>query len=119
VLPKGIEIERVFSEVLLAIHQNPKLAGMRTPASLVTAVARAVGWGLTIGEKAHLVPFNVKVKRNSEWIWESRCPVRPWLQGDRGARDQRRRREVHRRFNFYENERDPKLFEHGRARARS
>lgn len=105
-LPRGVEVERVLSEVLLAMQQNPKLQEC-TPASLVQSVAKAVGQGLTIGEKAHLVPFAVKVARNPD-RWEQRCQYVRDYKGDAelvinagGAR-------FIDAFNVFENE----LFEH-------
>lgn len=99
----GVQVERVFSEVLLAMHQNPKLQEC-TPVSLVQSVAKAVGWGLTIGEKVHLVPFNVKVRRNNRDEWEQRAQAIRDYRGDAelvinagGAR-------FIDAFNFYENE---------------
>lgn len=111
VLPKGVEIERVFSEVLLAIHQNPKLAEA-TQASLVHAVAKAVGWGLTIGEKVHLVPFSVKRKKGNEDVWETHVQAIRDYKGDAELVINAGGAKFIDAFNFYENEVSSGRFKH-------
>lgn len=69
---RGVEYDRVMGEVYLVASQSPEILEC-TPASIVGAVARAVSWGLTIGETVHLVPFNVKVSRKGQPDeWEKR-----------------------------------------------
>ncbi len=57
----GVTFERVMAEALNAVLDNPKLLEANK-ISLVRAVARIASWGLTIGEKAFLVPFKGQVK---------------------------------------------------------
>lgn len=52
----GVAFEQVLSELYFAIQKNSAIAKC-SPASQLQAVARCLTWGLTIGEKAHLVPF--------------------------------------------------------------
>ena len=58
-LRPGESFERIIVEVFHAAANNPKLKEC-APASLVTAVAKAVSTGLIIGEGVHLVPFGEK-----------------------------------------------------------
>lgn len=51
---------RVMGEVTLVAADNPAILKC-APASVIRAVAKAVGWGLTIGETVHLVPFGDKL----------------------------------------------------------
>lgn len=62
---------RVMGEAYLAASENPEILQC-TPASIIRAIARAVGWGLTIGETVHLVPFNQNVGTKEEPKWEKR-----------------------------------------------
>ena len=59
-LPVGVAIQAVVSEVNRAVVDNPELLEC-TPASLIMAVSSIVKWDLAIGETAYLVPFNTKV----------------------------------------------------------
>lgn len=69
---RGVDYKRVIGECYLAAGENPQILEC-TPASIVRAVAKAVGWGLAIGETVHLVPFNVKVKVEGQPDrWEKR-----------------------------------------------
>lgn len=56
IAPLGISFELVLSEAYLAIQKNPAI-GECTPMSQLHSVARILEWGLTIGEKAFIVPF--------------------------------------------------------------
>jgi phage RecT family recombinase len=60
-LPEGVSVERVAAAVQLAVRNDEtgKLAQC-TPASLVTAAAKILQWGLEIGTTAFLVPFKGK-----------------------------------------------------------
>lgn len=84
-LPAGVSVESVYSEVITAIQRDPKLAEC-TPASLIDSVAKIARWGLTIGEKAHLVPFssnvNVGTRQNPKWDSEMRCQAIRDYKGD-------------------------------------
>jgi phage RecT family recombinase len=55
-LGSGVTFEQVLSELYFAIQKNSAIAKC-TPTSQLQAVARCLSWGLTIGDKAHLVPF--------------------------------------------------------------
>lgn len=57
---------RVMGEVVLAATDNPGILKC-TPASIVRAVAKAVSWGLTIGETAHLVPYGNVLKAQQDY----------------------------------------------------
>ena len=78
-LPHGMSLERVVSEVNRAVVDNPDLLEC-TPASLIMAVSTVVRWDLVIGETAHLVPFNTKVKGGSgPDRWEKKAKaLRDW-----------------------------------------
>lgn len=58
-LPAGVALERIGSEVWFAMQDNPTLARC-TPSSLVQSVGRSLAWGLEIGRTVHLVPFGDK-----------------------------------------------------------
>jgi recombination protein RecT len=85
-LAQGVTYERILSEAYFAIQKDPKLLDC-TPESLITAVAQCTAWDLEIGIKAHLVPFNVKVKvrgddgRETEQ-WQTRCQAIRDYKGD-------------------------------------
>lgn len=68
---RGVEYDRVVGEAYLAAGENPDILSC-TPASIIRAVARAVSWGLAIGETVHLVPFNQNVGTKQEPRWEKR-----------------------------------------------
>jgi phage RecT family recombinase len=55
-LGSGVTFEQVLSELYFAIQKNAAISKC-SPASQLQAVARCLSWGLTIGDKAHLVPF--------------------------------------------------------------
>lgn len=55
-LPEGVKYDRVVAAAQLAAANNPDIAKC-DPASIVMAVAKAMQWGLEIGETVHLVPF--------------------------------------------------------------
>lgn len=85
-LKNGVTYERVLSECYFAIQKNPKLMEC-TGESMIMAVAQCAAWDLEIGVKAHLVPFNVKVKvpdgRGGEKEeWQSRCQAIRDYKGD-------------------------------------
>lgn len=94
-LPSGIAFERVMAEALSAIMENPKLLDADAK-TLVLAVARIAGWGLTIGEKAYLIPYKGKVKAVRDYKGSAELVINAG-----GAR-------FIDAFNFYANER----FEH-------
>src|SRR2546430_1591732 len=54
----GVTFEQVLSEVLSVMIDNPQVKECTQP-SLLNAVAKILNWGLTIGEKAYIVPFKV------------------------------------------------------------
>jgi recombination protein RecT len=71
-LGQGVDFSRIVQETYLAAKENPEILAC-TQESVVRAVAKAVSWGLVIGETVHLVPFNVKVARQGEPdAWEKR-----------------------------------------------
>jgi phage RecT family recombinase len=80
-LSPGITVERVLSEVIGAVQTNPEL-GECTPTSLVAAVAKATSTGLVIGEKIHLVPFNVNAGTRDKPVWEKRAQAIRDYKGD-------------------------------------
>lgn len=57
--PLGLEYEQLLSELYFAIQKAPALAKC-TPESLLQSAHRILSWGLTIGEKAYLVPFGTE-----------------------------------------------------------
>jgi recombination protein RecT len=59
-LPAGVSIQAVVSEVNRAVTDNPELLEC-TPASLIMSVSSIVKWDLEIGQTAYLVPFKTKV----------------------------------------------------------
>jgi recombination protein RecT len=59
-LPPGVAIQVVVSEVNRAVVENPELLEC-TPVSLIMAVSSIVKWDLEIGQTAYLVPFKTKV----------------------------------------------------------
>jgi phage RecT family recombinase len=54
--PLGITFEHLLTELYFAMQKTPALAKC-SPASLVQSAVRCLEWGLTIGEKAFMVPF--------------------------------------------------------------
>lgn len=64
-LPHGVKYEEVYAETAHAVANNPELLQC-TPMSLIYAIGRAVQTGLVIGEKVHIVPYNVKVSKKGE-----------------------------------------------------
>jgi phage RecT family recombinase len=84
-----------MAEALSAIMENPKLLDA-DPKSLVLSVARIAGWGLTIGEKAYLIPYKGKVKAVRDYKGDAELVINA---GGAKFIDA---------FNFYSNER----FEH-------
>lgn len=73
----GATFELIMAETFWAVQKNPQLAEC-TPASLLTAVMRAASWGLQIGEKAHLVPFDVKVPGTESDYMKQAQAIRDW-----------------------------------------
>jgi phage RecT family recombinase len=60
-LPKGVAIHQVAAQVRLALAKDKSGALKKcTAASVILAVAKIVGWGLEVGETAHLVPFGTE-----------------------------------------------------------
>ena len=57
-LPEGVKPERVIATVRMAVANNPKIAEC-TPASIITAVGRAMQLDLEVGVNAYLIPRNV------------------------------------------------------------
>jgi phage RecT family recombinase len=79
---RGVDYDRVVGEVYLVTAENPEILKC-TPASIIRAVARAVSWGLEIGQTVHLVPFNVKVSAKGETDrWEKRLTAIRDYKGD-------------------------------------
>lgn len=60
-LRPGESYDRIVVEVYHAAAKNPEILKC-TPQSIVSAVARAVGSGLIIGEGVHLVPFGDRLE---------------------------------------------------------
>lgn len=79
-LRPGDSLERVLSEVWLAMQKNPELQEC-TPQSLMESTARILAWGLVIGEGAFLVPFKSKVKTREGDQWETRAQAIRGYQG--------------------------------------
>lgn len=66
------EYERVAATVRLYARANPKILQC-TRESIELAIMKVAQWGLSIGDTAHLVPFNVNVAgKNQRPIYESR-----------------------------------------------
>jgi len=66
------EYERVAGMVRLYARANPEILRC-TRASIELAITKVAQWGLTIGDTAHLVPFNVNTaKKGQRPVWEKR-----------------------------------------------
>lgn len=75
-LPKGVDLERVKSEVFFAARHNPDILAC-TPDSIVRAVAKAIQRDLIIGETVYLVPTNERYKDEADQ-WQSRKVLNVW-----------------------------------------
>lgn len=75
-LPQGVGMDRVASEVYFAAQKNPDIINC-TPTSIVASVATALRRDLVIGETIHLVPMNESYK-DERGNWQKRKVCQAW-----------------------------------------
>jgi phage RecT family recombinase len=75
-LPHGVTLEQVGAQVRLALAKDKSGALQKcTVGSVVLAVAKIVGWGLVVGETAHLVPYGTECQAQRDYTGDIQLAI--------------------------------------------